>query len=230
MRIAVTRLKEKAEGTYELFTKYGHEAVLAPTMKIAPVKDKSSLNKLCSKVVLGDVDFLLFSSTMGVKCFFANCDLSDRITLIAVGPKTSEAIHKKGYSCETIESFSSDHFASHLSGRINGKTVGIVRPDVPNTALVASLTSLGARVVEGIAYRLAPSGKDFKTALQDADAVIFTSGKSFILAEVNANDLQDKIVIAIGPKTADVMLNKNIHPDIVGKGTLDDCLSQIRYL
>jgi len=227
MRIAVTRLEEKAEGTYELFTKYGHEAVLAPTMKVAPVDDKSSLSNLCSKVDSGEVDLILFSSTMGVKCFFARCSMPDGITLIAVGPKTSEAIQEKGHACETISSFSSDNFASHLSGRINGKTVGIVRPDVPNPRLVASLISSGARVVEGIAYRLVPSGKDFNMALQDVDAVIFTSGKSFDLAEVDANDLHDKIVIAIGPKTAAGMRKKNIHPDIVGKGTLEDCLSQI---
>ena len=227
MKIAVTRLEEKAEGTYELFTKYGHEAVLVPTMKVAPVNDASSLNGLCSKVDLGEVEFLLFSSTMGVKCFFARCTIPDGITIIAVGPKTSEAIQEKGYDSETISSFSSDNFASHLSGRINGKTVGIVRPDVPNPGLVASLTSLGARVVEGITYRLVPSGKNFKIALQDVDAVIFTSGKSFNLAEVDARDLHDKIVIAIGPKTADVMRKKKINPNIVGKGILEDCLSLI---
>jgi uroporphyrinogen-III synthase len=227
MKIAVTRLEEKAEGTYELFTRYAHEAVLVPTMKVAPVDDKSSLNNLCSKVDLGEVDFLLFSSTMGVTCFFARCNLPDGINIIAVGPKTSEAIQKKGYDCETISSFSSDNFAIHLRGRINGKIVGIVRPDVPNSGLLDSLTSSGARVIEGIAYRLVPSGKDFKIALQYVDAVIFTSGKSFDLADVDANDLHDKIVIAIGPKTADVMRKKNVHPDIVGKGTIEDCLGQI---
>jgi uroporphyrinogen-III synthase len=229
MRIAVTRLEEKSEGTIELFRQYGHEAALAPTLMVKPVPDTSSLDMLCSKVASGEVEFLLFSSTMGVKYFLLRCNnIPDGITMIGVGPKTSEAIKKKGYNCETISSFSSDHFASHLGSRIKDKTIGIVRPDVPNPELVVTLTSLGARVIEGIAYQLVPSNNDFKDVLHDVDAVFFTSGKSFNLADVGADDLRGKLVIAIGPKTADVMRQKSIIPHIVGNGTLKDCLKQVQ--
>lgn len=228
MRIAVTRLMEKSGGTRALFARYGHESSLIPTMKTAPVENTSSLDDLCKKVSSGEVDFLLFSSTLGVDNFFDRCPgIPEGIVMVAVGPMTSEALRKRGFNSETIPSFSSDHFASHLGERIKGKTVGIVRPDVPNPALVESLISQGAQVIEGIAYLLIPSGADFKNSIEDVDAVIFTSGKSFTLARVSAQDLIGKIVIAIGPKTARVMRQRGVKPDIVADGTLEDCLRKV---
>ncbi len=228
MKIAVTRLEEKSKGTQELFAGYGHEAVLVPTMKTAPATDPESLDELCTKVSEGDVDFLVFSSTMGVKYFFDRCSkVPDGTVMVAVGPKTAEAVCDKGFKCETIPSYSSEHFASHLGFRIKGKTVGLVRPDVPNPQLVESLISQGAQVVEAIAYQLLPSGHEFKEKLPDVDAVIFTSGKSFILAGVSAKELDGKTVVAIGPKCAAVMESKGITPDITGNGTLEGCLTAL---
>ncbi|MDF1558467.1 MAG: uroporphyrinogen-III synthase [ANME-2 cluster archaeon] len=228
MRIAVTRLEEKSKGTQELFTRYNHEAVLVPTMKTAPSLDPGSLDDLCLKVRTGNIDFLIFSSTMGVQYFFDQCsEVPDDTVMVAVGPKTKEAICDKGFSCETISSYSSDHFAIHLGSRIKGKTVGVVRPDVPNPQLVESLTSLGAQVIEGIAYRLIPSGHEFKEILPGVDVVIFTSGKSFTLAEVSPEELSGKTVVAIGPKCAAVMESQGVTPDITGNGTLEGCLAAL---
>ncbi|MDF1532740.1 MAG: uroporphyrinogen-III synthase [Methanosarcinales archaeon] len=228
MKIAVTRLEEKSKGTIELFARYGHEAILVPTMKTAPALDSGPLNTLCAKVAAGEVHFLIFSSTMGVRYFFDQCKMvPDGIVMIAVGPKTADAVCEKGFACETIPSYSSDHFASHLGSRIKGKTVGLVRPDVPNPQLVESLTSLDAQVVEGIAYRLLPCGHEFKDILPDVDAVIYTSGKSFLLSGVSNEELEGKIVVAIGPKCAAVMKQKGINPDIIGNGTLEGCLTAL---
>ena len=230
MKIAVTRLDEKSKGTHELFARYGHEAVLVPTMNTAPAKNQDSLNELCAKVAGGDVHFLTFSSTMGVKYFFDQCKkVPDGIIMIAIGPKTADAVSDKGFTCETIRTYSSDHFASHLGSRIKGKTLGLVRPDVTNPQLVESLISLGAQVVEGVAYRLLPSGYEFKEILPDVDAVIFTSGKSFTLAGVSSEELNGKVVIAIGPKCAAVMESQSTIPGITGNGTLEGCLTALSH-
>lgn len=228
MKIAVTRLEEKSKGTQELFAQYGHEAVLVPIMKTAPARDREPLSMMCAKVAAGEIHFLLFSSTMGVKYFFDQCTyVPAGVVMIAVGPKTAEAVCDKGFACEIIPSYSSDHFASHLGSRIKGKTVGVVRPDVPNPQLVESLTSLDAQVVEGIAYRLLPSGHELKEILPDVDAVIYTSGKSFILSGASYEELEGKIVVAIGPKCATVMKQEGIRPDIIGNGTLEGCLTAL---
>lgn len=228
MKIAVTRLEEKSGGTSELFSKYGHDAILVPTMKTEIPDNPASLDELCRKVTSGKVDFLIFSSTMGVRYFFEQCgSVPDTTTIIAVGPRTQEAIVDKGFNCETITSFSSDHFASHLGSRIQGRTVGIVRPDIPNPALVKSLTASGARVQQGVAYRLVPTENDLRKILPDVDAVIFTSGKSFAQSGVSAGDAAGKTVIAIGPKTASMMHDHGIVSDITGNGTLEGCLKAL---
>jgi uroporphyrinogen-III synthase len=225
MKIAVTRLEEKSGGTRELFSKYGHDAIIVPIMKTEIPDNPASLDELCRKLSSGKVDFLIFSSTMGVRYFFEQCaSVPNTTTIIAVGPRTQEAVVDKGLNCETITSFSSDYFASYLGSRIQGRTVGIVRPDIPNTGLFESLTASGARVLEGVAYRLVATGNDFRQILPDVDAVIFTSGKSFNLARVSAGDVADKTVIAIGPKTASMMHDHGIVPDITGNGTLEGCL------
>ena len=228
MRIAVTRLKEKSGGTLELFSKYGHDAILVPTMKTELPENPASLDELCRKVSSGKVDFLIFSSTVGVKYFFEQCgSVPDKTTIIAVGPRTQEAVIDKALDCETISSFSSDHFASHLGSRIMGMTVGIVRPDIPNSGLVESLIALGASVLEGIAYRLVPTGNDLRQILPDVDAIIFTSGKSFAVSGVSAGDVTGKTVIAIGPMTAAMMCDLGMVPDITGNGTLEGCLEAL---
>ncbi len=228
MRIAVTRLEEKSGGTRELFLKYGHDAILVPIMKTGIPDNPASLDELCRKVSSGKVDFLIFSSTMGVRYFFKQCgSVPDTTTIIAVGPSTQEAVIDKGLNCESIPSFSSDHFTSHLGSRIMDRTVGIVRPDIPNPGLVESLTASGARVLEGVAYRLLPTGNDLRQILPDVDAVIFTSGKSFKLAGVSAGDAAGKTVIAIGPKTATMMCDHGIVPDITCNGTLEGCLKAL---
>lgn len=227
MKIAVTRLEEKSKGTEALFARYGHKSVIIPTMKTAPIEDTASIDGLCTQLAHSKVDFLIFSSTMGVKYFFNRCTVPEETAIIAVGPKTADAINELQRDCETISSFSSDHFASHLAGRIQGRTVGIVRPDVPNPQLVDSLKTLGASVVEGVAYRLLPAGNDIKNILANVDAVLFTSGKSFTLANVASGDMKRLIVIAIGPKTAGVLLRAGIKPAITGNGTLEDCLEQL---
>ena len=228
MKIAITRLEEKSGGTRELFSKYGHDAILVPTMKTEIPDNPASLDELCRKVASGKVDFLIFSSTMGVRYFFEQCgNVPDTTTIIAVGPRTQEAVVDKGLNCENIPSFSSDHFASHLGSRIMGRTVGIVRPDIPNPNLLESLTASGARVQEGVAYRLVPTGNDLRQILPYVDAVIFTSGKSFKLASVSAGDVAGKTVIAIGPKTAGMMCDHGIVPDITGNGTLEGCLKAL---
>jgi len=228
MKIAITQLEEKSGDTRELFSRYGHDAILVPTMKTEIPYNSASLDELCRKVSSGKVDFLIFSSTMGVRYFFEQCDsVPDITTIIAVGPRTQEAVIDKGLNCESIPSFSSDHFASHLGSRTRGRTVGIVRPDIPNPGLVESLTASGAQVLEGVAYRLVPTGNDLRQILPDVDAVIFTSGKSFKLAGLSAGDVAGKTVIAIGPKTASMMYDHGIVPVITGNGTLEGCLKAL---
>ncbi len=225
MKIAVTKLAEKSEGIPELFKQYGHEAIIVSTMRAAPPTDAKPLAHLAEMASKGELDILIFTSALGVEKLFEKAKPSKNIRIISVGPKTAGKVEEYGMQSEVIHSFSSDNFAQYLDD-IRGKTIGIARAEVPNPELTGSLTSRGATVIEAPAYRLVP-GNSIVGVLEDADAVIFTSARSFELSGFNQDHAKKIKVIAIGQKTADAMRKHGIEPELVGNGTLENCLALI---
>jgi uroporphyrinogen-III synthase len=224
VKIAVTKLKEKSEGIHELFRKYGHEALIISTITASDPIDPAPLSRLAGMASKGEIDILIFTSALGVDKLFEKGKPAETVRIVSVGPKTAKKVEEYGMSSEVIAQFSSEHFAEYL-GNISGKTIGIARAEVPNSELVESLASGAATIVEAAAYRLEPAGISVADALKEADAVIFTSAKSFEssgFSHVHAKKLQ---VIAIGQKTASSMRKHGIVPNIVGNGTLESCLS-----
>jgi len=229
VKIAVTKLEEKSEGVHELFRSYGHEAVIVSTMLAADPSDPEPLLRLCQMISKQKIDILIFTSSLGVEKLLDKVKPEKKVRIVSVGPKTAKKVEEYGLKSEVIEKFSSDNFADHL-GDISGKTIGVARAQVPNPELTGSLESKGAVVIEAPAYRLEPAGNSILEVLNDVDAVIFTSAKSFELSGFKPGNGKRIKSIAIGPKTAYAMRKYGVHPDFVGNGTLEDCLSSLRTL
>lgn len=224
MKIAVTKLREKSEGIHELFRRYGHEALIISTMRAADPSDPAPLAHLAGMASKGTLDILIFTSALGVDKLFEKELPAKKVRIISVGPKTAKKVEEYGFSSEVIEEFSSVHFAKYL-GEISGKTIGIARAEVPNPELISSLESSGATVVEAPAYRLEPAGCIPGDVLKEADAIIFTSARSFEYSGFHRDGRRKLILAAIGEKTAEVMRKHGFEPDIVGDGTLEKCLA-----
>jgi uroporphyrinogen-III synthase len=224
VKIAITKLKEKSEGIHELFRKYGHEALIISTIAASDPTDPAPLSRLAGMASKGEIDILIFTSALGVDKLFERGKPAKTIRIVSVGPKTAKKVEEHGMSSEVIAQFSSEHFAEYL-GDISGKTIGIARAEVPNPELVESLASGAATIVEAAAYRLEPAGISVADALKEADAVIFTSAKSFESSGFSHVHAKKPKVIAIGQKTASTMRKHGVVPDIVGNGTLESCLS-----
>jgi uroporphyrinogen-III synthase len=225
VKIAVTKLEEKSQGIPELFRRYGHEAVIVSTMRASEPSDIGPILRLCDMISKGKIDILIFTSSLGVGKLFDRTIPGRNVRIVSVGPKTANKVKDYGLKSEVIEKFSSENFSDHL-GDIAGKTIGIARAEVPNPELIISLESKGAVVVEASAYRLEPSGNSILGVLENVDAVIFTSAKSFELSGFGKENAKNKKikVIAIGEKTAAAIRKLEIQPDIVGNGTIEDCL------
>jgi len=192
-------------------------------MRAAPPTDPAPLSLLAEMLSKNKIDILIFTSALGVEKLFEKVKPGKNVRFVSVGPKTAEKVKKCGPQSEVIEKFSSDNFARYL-GDIRGKTIGIARAEVPNPELVKSLESKGAKIVEAPAYRLVP-GSSIAGALKDVDAVIFTSAKSFELSGFMKDHARNIKVLAIGQKTAEAMRKSGITPDLVGNGTLENCLA-----
>lgn len=225
MKIAVTKLEEKSSGINDLFKQYGHEAIIVSTIRAAPPADPKPISKLCEMISENKIDILIFTSALGVEKLIEKVRPGNNLRIVSVGPKTAKKVEEYGLQSETIENFSSDNFALYL-GDIQGKTIGIARAEVPNPELIGSLASKGAAIIEAPVYRLVP-GSSIVGALKDVDAIIFTSAKSFELSGFTKEHAKKLKVIAIGQKTADAMRKHGIPPDMVGNGTLENCLSQL---
>jgi uroporphyrinogen-III synthase len=223
VRIAVTKLEEKSQGVAELFRRFGHEAVIVSTISAADPSDIEPLLRLCDMISKGKIDILIFTSSLGVEKLFDRILPDKKIRIVSVGPKTAHKVEEFGLRSEIIEKFSSEYFSDYF-GDIAGKTIGIARAQVPDPDLILSLESKGAVVVEAPAYRLEPSGNSILGVLDNVDAVIFTSAKSFELSGFGQENARKIKVIAIGEKTAAAMRKNGIQPDIVGNGTIEDCL------
>ncbi len=224
MKIAVTKLKEKSEGIPELFARYGHEAFVVSTMNVAEPSDPGPLLRLRDMILKNEIDILIFTSALGVEKLFQKVKPRRTVRIVSVGPKTANKVDDYGLSSEVIEKFSSDNFARYL-GDIKGKTIGIARAEVPNPELINSLKSKGATVIEASAYTLFPEGDRFGDIIRDMDAVIFTSARSFESSGFDPEPAKNIKVVAIGPKTANTMRKHGVIPDIVGNGTLENCLT-----
>lgn len=223
MRIAVTKLEEKSEGIPELFQRFGHEAVIVSTMRATDPSNIEPISRLCDMISKGKIDILIFTSSLGVEKLFARTIPGRNIRIVSVGPKTAKKVEDFGSRSEVIEKFSSENFSDYL-GDIAGKTIGIARAEVPNPELIISLESKGAAVVEAPAYRLEPAGNSILKVMDNVDAVIFTSARSFELSGFGQENARKKKVIAIGEKTAVAMRKHGVRPDITGNGTIEDCL------
>ncbi len=225
VKIAITKLEEKSKGIHELFQRYGHEAVIISTMRAAPPTDEKPLSNLAEMISNNQIDILIFTSSLGVEKLFEKVKPGKNVRIVCVGPKTAGKVKEYGMHTEIIGKFSSENFAQHL-GDIRGKTIGIARADVPNPELADSLKLKGAAIIEAPAYRLV-QGNGIAEILKDVDAVIFTSAKSFEFSGFKRENAKQLKVIAIGKKTADAMRKHGISPDMVGDGTLENCLAQL---
>jgi uroporphyrinogen-III synthase len=223
VKIAVTKLMEKSEGIHDLFRRYGHEVIIISPMEARDPPDPSPLASLAEKVSKGEFDFLIFTSALGVDKLFKRALPATNVRILSVGPKTAKKVEEYGLISEVIVEFSSEHFAEYL-GDIRGKTIGIARADVADPGLINSLVSRGATVVEAAAYSLEPADCRFDDIFKDADAVIFTSARSFEYSHYRNYGKKKQVIAAIGEKTAEAMRKHGFEPDIVGDGTLEKCL------
>ncbi|MCE8423146.1 MAG: uroporphyrinogen-III synthase [Candidatus Methanoperedens sp.] len=223
MKIAVTKLEEKSEGISELFLRYGHEAIIVSTMRSAEPSDPRPLFELCNLISNDKIDILIFTSSLGVERLFKIILPRKNVRIVSVGPKTARKVKDSGMKSEVIEKFSSDSFAGYL-GDVKGKTIGIARAEVPNPELTGSLISKGAIIIDAPAYRLESTGKNIVDVLNDVEAVIFTSAKSFELSGFKPEHARNLKVLAIGQKTADTLRDCGLSLYGVGKGTLESCL------
>lgn len=222
MKIAITRLENKAAGDRALCATYGHDCYTVSPLR-ADLRPER-VDTFVEAVHRGEFDCLFFSSALPAAIVGPKLERWPRV--IAIGPKTAEVLRGFGIEAEVLPTFYSRDFVPYLGEWLRGRTVGIPRADVPNPGLLGAIADAGGTVREERVYALIPTGAEL--ALDAADAVLFTSAMSY--REARWQPRGDLLLVAIGEITADAMRAGGHPPAVVGDGSLAGTLEALnRY-
>ncbi len=254
--IAITRSKEDSEEFVRLIADSKARAIPLPTIELVG-KGEKIVDEFLSTVKDEDPDFSVFMSSKAVKLLFDAArkvskyeDLQLAIantTVVAVGPKTKEALEKEGIRVAYMPERFSSVGIGEVFTRLNaeGKKVIIPRSGASTPFLAQLLEKIGLQVKEIYLYdvrsfRDTSQWDEFKRLFVNKriDGIVFTSASSvraFFEIMLMDNDektllqnLQRTRIVAIGPFTAHELKTFGIEPLIAKIHTVSGAFEIIK--
>lgn len=255
--IALTRPSDQTEETGNLIKTYQATPYFIPSIEINPTCDPDAVKRFVSELQSRQVDYVLFMSVNGVRYLFSCCEplgifselksCLNQVVVVAVGPKTANALQKHGIAVDLVpEQYSTEGLIPRLKEQgVSGKSVWIPRTSGASPVLAKGLVSLGADVHELYVYESQlPSYSDLHTQFLESlrqrkiDAIIFGSSLSAknlfkmlrgLVSEKELKELLNALtVVAIGPITAKTLHKLGLHVDVVPKKYLfEDALDAL---
>ena len=213
-RIGVTRAREQAGTLSQSLHALGADVIELPTIEIRPAPDYTALDRAIAS--LSTYDWLLFTSTNGVRFFLDRLDASAadlraiRGRICAIGPATREALERFHLKVDVMaEQYVAEGLLTALSAHdLSGARVLIARAAVARDTLPAELTRRGAHVDVVEAYWTLPPDDlaQRATALlaRQPHWITFTSSSTArnLVNAVGPNALQNVRTASIGPITS----------------------------
>jgi len=243
--IAITRPAGQAEEAGALIKQMGGVPYYVPAIEIKALSNPVCLKKFIWELHKGYVDYVILMSTNGVKYLFSAagnygfvrllCEGLCHTSIIAVGPKTAEALNEYHVHVDLVpQQYSSEGLLKALEGKdLRGKKIRIPRTSNATPTLTDKLREMGADVEEIYVYE---SGLPLDEKLKEKfyqdltsgciDAVVFGSGLSAknifkMLSEKASMEqlrrlIEQKVTtVAIGPTTAEALREMDIKVDVI---------------
>ena len=237
--IAITRSKDDSQEFIELMTKDGATPLPLPTIELVS-KGEKIVEDFMNHLKQNDPDYSVFMSSKAVKLLF---DMAKQIsklqelqlavantTVIAVGPKTKQALANEGIRVSHMPKRYSSVGVGEVFTKLNavGKKVIIPRSGASTPFLKQLLEKIGLDVDEihlydVCAFRDTAQWNDFRDLFSKSkiDGIVFTSASSVrAFFEIMQKDYDEKNllnalqkinVVAIGPFTADELHKFNVE-------------------
>ena len=244
-RILVTRTAAQADALVQPLEDLGAAAVVCPTIEIIPPENPTELDQALQQI--SQVDILILSSPNAVDIFFSRLaqqglgpDVLDKITVVAVGPKTAQAIEEQGVTVDRIPAdFRAEGLVELLQDDVAGRCVLYPKAGLARDLVPKELTAAGARVLDPIAYTSrTPAGAAEKIAealAQGIDLLTFTASSTVrnlaeLLPEEQAARARTIPVASIGPLTSQTA--RELGFDVViepENSTLEDMINAIKH-
>jgi len=219
-RVAVFRPDdERIEDARRLLTDLGVDPVADPMLAVE-----------ATGATPRDAEYVVFTSKTGAELVADAGWGPGDATVVAIGPRTAEALEAAGYAVDLLpEEYSSTGLVELLADRVAGATVEVARSDHGSDVLLDGLRDADADVHETVLYRLGrPDGSGESATLAaegDLDGACFTSSltvEHFLDAaaergvrEAAIRGLNDAVVGVIGEPTRETATDLGIDVDVV---------------
>jgi len=215
-RIVVTRPRKQATEFVKALEELGAEVLLIPLISVIDPQEPEALR---AAVLDADhFDWIVFTSANAVTRFWDVVEAAgdegpklDRVAICTVGPATAAAVEARGGRAELLpEKYLGEGVVEALrgSGDLSGRRVLFPRAEGARSLVPDALRSLGAEVVDVVAYRTIPdreAAEELRRILLDggADVVTFTSSSAVReFVETVGIDTGAAKVATIGPITS----------------------------
>lgn len=254
--IAITRSKEDSEEFTRLISEENGHAISLPTIELVS-KGEGMVDEFLDALQKDDPDFSVFMSSKAVKLLF---DTARKISkydnlrlavantvVIAVGPKTKNALESEGIRVAHIPTRFSSVGVGEVFTRLNaeGKKVIVPRSGASTPFLAQLLEKIGLKVREVYLYNVKSHSDlskwaEFKELFlkNNMDGIIFTSASSvraffeIMLADFDDSTLKKNLekttVVAIGPFTADELKKFDVQPIVAEVHTVPGAIETIK--
>jgi uroporphyrinogen III methyltransferase/synthase len=161
-RILITRMAEQAAALAEPLAALGAEPLLCPTVEIIPPENFNELDAALAE--LTNFDYLILTSANAVSAFFTrlrshglDTQALASLRIVAVGPKTAEAIAAEGFIADLIPAdYRAEGVVELLREQVIGKRLLYPKAALARDLIPAALTAAGGEVVNPVAYASAP--------------------------------------------------------------------------
>ena len=239
--IAIMRPAGYLAESIKLANSMGFKAMTAPMIDVVDKTD-ANFKVFLERIMEGSADFVIFTSANGVDFTLLKLNSTDEFidqlnqtTVVAIGPKTKDALLKNGISVSLMpDSYSSVGLVEMFSGigaGIEGAVIEIARSSHGAPELVKGLLEKGAKVHETQVYEIIrPRDERHEKLMKEAlagniDIFAFTSSmmvRNFmaIAEEMGIKDeiiriLNEKTVAAIGKPTSGTLLGFGVRVGIM---------------
>jgi uroporphyrinogen-III synthase len=239
--IAIMRPAGYIAESIKLANSMGFKAITAPMIDVVDKTD-ANFKGFYERIMEGAVDYVIFTSANGVEFTLLKLNSTDEFIdqlnqtrVVAIGPKTKDALLKNGISVSLMpDSYSSVGLVEMLSGieaGIEGSVIEIARSSHGAPELVKGLIGKGAKVHEIQVYEIIrPRDERHEKLMKEAlagkiDIFAFTSSmmvRNFmaISEDMGIKDeiiriMNEKTVAAIGKPTSEMLSGFGVRVGIM---------------
>jgi uroporphyrinogen-III synthase len=249
--IAIMRPAGYLADSVKLARSMGFKTITAPMIDVIDKTD-ANFKGFVERIMDGTADYVIFTSANGVEFTLLKLNSTDdfinrlnETKVIAVGPKTKQALIKNGINVSLMpDPYSSEGLVELLTG-IDGSVIEIARSTYGAPELVRGLVEKGAKVHETQVYEIIrPRDERHEKLMKEAlarkiDIFAFTSSmmvRNFmaIAEDMGIKDemiriLNEKTVAAIGKPTSETLSGFGVNVGIMPERyTFEELLKECR--